>query len=93
MEKLTQPSGDALDWTICGLIAQCAKATPHRMAIIDGHQQIDYQQLLQRASEVAGELAHRGVTSGSLVGVCMQRSWELIATLLGETTADRPQAA
>ena len=83
MEKLTQPSGDALDWTICGLIAQCAKATPHRMAIIDGHQQIDYQQLLQRASEVAGELAHRGVTSGSLVGVCMQRSWELIATLLG----------
>ncbi|WP_246206038.1 amino acid adenylation domain-containing protein [Fulvivirga aurantia] len=58
-------------------------ATPERVAIIDGEKEISYRQLEQRTHEVAGELLQRGLSPGSLVGVCMNRSWELVATLLG----------
>lgn len=71
------------DATICGLIAKQQHTQPNQVAIIDGETNIDYQALMQRANEVAGELKHRGVHTGALVGVCMQRSWELVATLLG----------
>lgn len=69
--------------TICEQIANQMQAHPTRIAIIDGNTEIHYENLRQRVHEVAGELKHRGIPPGSLVGVCMNRSWELIATLLG----------
>lgn len=69
--------------TICGLISQNAQAHPGRPAIIDRNRTVTYGQLTDRAHAIAGELAARGVASGSLVGVCMHRHWELAATLLG----------
>ncbi|HKO92515.1 MAG TPA: amino acid adenylation domain-containing protein, partial [Polyangiaceae bacterium] len=42
-----------------------------------------YQELAQRASQVAHALAARGVRRGDLVGVCLERSGPLLATLLG----------
>ena len=79
---LTLPPSDAEE-TISGLIAKQAQAFPKRTAIIDGETEIDYARLMKRAAEIAGELAARGVAPGSLVGVCLSRTWELIATLLG----------
>lgn len=73
--------------TICGLIAQQVQAHPQRTAIIDGETAIDFQRLIARANAVAGELVTRGVEPGSLVGVCMGRTWELVATLLGALRA------
>ncbi|MEL6536684.1 MAG: AMP-binding protein, partial [Bacteroidota bacterium] len=72
-----------METTICGWIAQQGLAHPKRTAIIDGEVHVDYQGLLQRANQVAGELQHLGVAPGALVGVCMHRTWELVATLLG----------
>ncbi|ELR71700.1 Long-chain-fatty-acid--CoA ligase [Fulvivirga imtechensis AK7] len=69
--------------TIWELIAQQAQAHPKRTAVIDGETTIDFKYLTDRANAVAGELATRGVEPGSLVGVCMSRTWELVATLLG----------
>ncbi len=69
--------------TIWELIAQQAQAYPERTAIIDGEITINFRHLMDRANAVAGELVTRGVAPGSLVGVCMSRSWELVATLLG----------
>lgn len=84
MEKeLAQKSDDHLETTISGLMAKQMLAHPERVAIIDGETNIDYKGLMKRAHEVAGELDSRGVTPGSLVGVCMNRSWELVATLIG----------
>ena len=77
LDKVGVPS------TICELIVQQGSAFPDRTAIIDGETRITYQQLLQRANAVAGELQHRGIAPGSLVGVCMHRTWELVAVLLG----------
>ncbi|MCF7220739.1 amino acid adenylation domain-containing protein [Marilutibacter chinensis] len=69
--------------TIWGLFEKQAQAHPGRTAIIDGHAQIDYAQLAARANAIAGKLVTRGVQPGALVGVCMGRTWELVAALLG----------
>jgi amino acid adenylation domain-containing protein len=69
--------------TIDALIFANAQAHPDKIAVIDGTDRIDYARLIAHASTVADALAARGVPPGSLVGVCMQRSWALAATLLG----------
>ncbi|MEM7582756.1 MAG: amino acid adenylation domain-containing protein, partial [Acidobacteriota bacterium] len=69
--------------TVWSLFAGHAQEHPEQAAIIDGDDEIDYRRLAQRASAIAGELAARGVEPGALVGVCMSRTWQLPATLLG----------
>ncbi len=69
--------------TVWGLIEKQAQAHPAQTAIIDGETEIDYARLTARANAIAGELVARGVQPGSLVGVCMGRTWELVATLVG----------
>jgi amino acid adenylation domain-containing protein len=69
--------------TVWGLIESQAQAHPRRAAIVDGETEIDYERLTERAGAIAGELVARGVEPGSLVGVCMGRTWELVATLVG----------
>ncbi|XZZ60072.1 AMP-binding protein (plasmid) [Microbulbifer sp. SSSA002] len=59
------------------------KAAPHRIAIIDGEVRVSYECLLQRAGAIAAELERRDIQPGALVGVCMKRSWELVAALIG----------
>ena len=80
---MARKTGGDLDATICGLIAKQMLKDPERTAIVDGKTNVDYKGLMKRASEIAGELLSRGVKPGSLVGVCMNRSWELVATLIG----------
>jgi len=69
--------------TIDGLIFAQAETDPHRLALIDGTLRLNYAQLTRSADAVAAALRARGVVSGALVGVCMSRSWRLVATLLG----------
>lgn len=69
--------------TVWGLVEKQAQKHPRRTAVIDGTAEFDYQRLTARADAIAGELAARGVTPGSLIAVCMGRTYELVATLLG----------
>ncbi len=69
--------------TVWGLIEKQARAHPQRTAVLDGETEIGYERLTERASAIAGELVVRGVEPGALVGVCMSRTWELVATLVG----------
>ncbi|WP_444901625.1 amino acid adenylation domain-containing protein [Microbulbifer sp. SSSA007] len=71
------------DISVCSLIAQQMLEAPDRLAIIDGRASVSFKRLLQRASAISAELEIRGIKPGSLVGVCMSRSWELVATLIG----------
>jgi amino acid adenylation domain-containing protein len=76
------PANDPAE-TVWSLIAEQAQAQPQHTALIDGRAEIDYQRLMARADSIAAELVARGVEPGSLVGVCMSRTWELVATLVG----------
>ncbi|WP_253864886.1 amino acid adenylation domain-containing protein [Prauserella halophila] len=68
---------------MCSLIDRWVRDHPGRTAVVDGDVEIDYASLSARADTVAQELLARGVAHGSLVGVCVARTWELVATLLG----------
>ncbi|AUX43561.1 uncharacterized protein SOCE26_050110 [Sorangium cellulosum] len=62
--------------------AQAAR-TPDAAAVISGDRQLTYRELDARANELAHRLREMGVAPGVLVGVCMERSPEMLVGLLG----------
>src|SRR5205814_1223318 len=60
-----------------------AGQTPDGVALIDGERQLTYAELNRRANQLAHHLRARGVGPDDLVGVCLERSAAMVATLLG----------
>ncbi|SHF43843.1 amino acid adenylation domain-containing protein, partial [Seinonella peptonophila] len=58
------------------------KATPHQTALIMGAEKYTYQQVNQRANQLAHFFASKGVQNGSCVGILMNRSIEQIISLI-----------
>ncbi|MBD2357843.1 amino acid adenylation domain-containing protein [Tolypothrix sp. FACHB-123] len=57
--------------------------TPDAVAVIFQDRQLTYQQLNQKANQLAHHLRTLGVKPETLVGVCVERSLEMIIALLG----------
>src|SRR5919202_1401379 len=57
--------------------------TPDAVAVAFENQQLTYRQLNQRANQLAHHLRSLGVGSEVLVGICMERSIEMVVGLLG----------
>ena len=64
-------------------IAQHALTQPNKEAIHDSQGAHSYRQLDERANQVARWLLGRGLARNALVGVCLDRSFDLVAVLLG----------
>ncbi|MEO1740942.1 MAG: amino acid adenylation domain-containing protein, partial [Cyanobacteria bacterium J06629_9] len=64
-------------------IAHQATANPDATAIIFDGECLSYAELERRAHQVAQSLQQRGVTPGSIVGLCIRRSLEMVTALLG----------
>jgi amino acid adenylation domain-containing protein/non-ribosomal peptide synthase protein (TIGR01720 family) len=62
--------------------AQVARS-PHRVAVTCGPQSLTYGELNSRANQVAHALRELGVGPDVLVGICIDRSLELVIGLLG----------
>lgn len=60
-----------------------AEQIPERTAVVCGEQQINYQQLDQRANLVARQLQQQGVLSGDFVGLHVNRSIDAIVGIIG----------
>jgi D-alanine--poly(phosphoribitol) ligase subunit 1 len=60
-----------------------ARLHPDHLALTCGSETRTYDQLNARANQFAHYLASLGVARGSLVGVCLDRSPELMVTILG----------
>jgi len=65
-----------------GFTAQATR-TPNAEAVRFNGQSLNYCQLDQRANQVAAWLRSRGIGPESLVGVCLERSFEMVIALLG----------
>ena len=65
------------------LFEEQAQRTPSRKALLFADQTITYRELNERADSLASLLIDRGIGPDSVVAVCMERSIELIYTLLG----------
>ncbi|MFV2114050.1 amino acid adenylation domain-containing protein [Micromonospora sp. LOL_025] len=64
-------------------VAGWARATPDAPAVSYGDDRLTYAQLDARAGRIAAALRARGCGPGTRVGVCLERSVDLVAALLG----------
>jgi amino acid adenylation domain-containing protein len=69
--------------TIHGFFEQQARRTPLRRAVADRERTFNYADLNRRAEQFARHLRKLGVRPEVKVGLCMERSIEMIAALLG----------
>ena len=69
--------------TLHGLIEAQALRTPDAPALIFEGETLNCRRLNRRANKLARYLLAQGISRGSLVGVCMERSVEMVVALLG----------
>ncbi|MDF7799395.1 amino acid adenylation domain-containing protein [Pontiellaceae bacterium B1224] len=69
--------------TVTGWVAQGIAATHDEKALIFGGVSLTYSELDALSSRIANYLISEGVEKGDAVGICLNRSVELVATLLG----------
>jgi amino acid adenylation domain-containing protein len=65
------------------LFERQAARTPSAVAVVFGEQQLTFAQLDARANKIARHLQRLGVSADSVVALCLERSVEMIAGLLG----------
>ncbi|KOG77953.1 MULTISPECIES: non-ribosomal peptide synthetase [Streptomyces] len=73
--------------TLPRAFARVAAAAPDAIALCDGGTELSYRELDERSARIAAGLRARGVRRGDRVGVCLERSAELVVTLLGVVRA------
>ncbi|RBL91356.1 non-ribosomal peptide synthase/polyketide synthase [Chitinophaga flava] len=71
------------DKTIDTLFAEQAVLHPLVTAVVAGGQTLSYNELEQRSNQLAHYLQHIGVNNGTYVGICIERSLEMIVGILG----------
>jgi amino acid adenylation domain-containing protein/non-ribosomal peptide synthase protein (TIGR01720 family) len=69
------------DTTLVELFSQQVARTPDATAVVFEGSSLTYAELDARVDKLAGQLAARGVAPGSIVGVHLDRSFELIIAL------------
>jgi amino acid adenylation domain-containing protein len=71
------------DQTVIGLFESVAEKTPGAIALLGENETLTYGELNRRANQLAHYLADKGVKEETLVPVCMNRSVDLIVSILG----------
>ena len=69
--------------TIVSLFESQVKETPEAIALLFGEEQLSYRALNERANQLAHYLQNQGVGVGTLVSLCLERSIEIVISLLG----------
>ena len=73
--------------TLIDLFEEQVKQTPDAEALVCGTRRLTYRELHAYATRVARRLESLGVEKETLVGVCLERSWRMIAAILGTLKA------
>ena len=59
-----------------------AEKIPESIALVHHEKRITYRELKNRANQLACDLVHRGISPDDLVGICVERSAEMIVAML-----------
>ncbi|RZL84118.1 MAG: amino acid adenylation domain-containing protein, partial [Variovorax sp.] len=79
----TQAKHYEVERSLQGVFEAQAALTPDAIALSDGTRQLSYAQLNAQANRIAHRLRALGVGPDTLVGLCMERSADLVIGLLG----------
>lgn len=71
------------DKSVTALIEEQAQRTPHAVAVSSEEGQLTYAQLNAQANQIARYLRRLGVGPEAPVGMCMERSLEMVKALVG----------
>jgi amino acid adenylation domain-containing protein len=69
--------------TLHAIFSRVASRFPDRIAVSDDRTQLTYHELDQRAEQLAGALRAAGVERDQRVGLCIERSCDLVVGVLG----------
>src|SRR5262249_27046328 len=75
------------DHCIHELFENQVERAPNAVAVVFGSEQLSYRELNQRANQLANYLRNIGVRSNTFVGICVQRSLEMIIAVLATLKA------
>lgn len=73
--------------TLSELVTRQAEATPDAVAVVAEDGTADYTELLGRARAAADALVAAGIGPGHVVGVCVERSLDMVVALTGTVLA------
>jgi amino acid adenylation domain-containing protein/non-ribosomal peptide synthase protein (TIGR01720 family) len=83
-EQWNRTEGDySIEDCVHRLIEAQAAQTPDAEAVVCGDERLNYRELNARANQLAHHLRRLGVGAESRVGVCVERSIEMIVAVLG----------
>ncbi|MHB8065926.1 MAG: amino acid adenylation domain-containing protein, partial [Ruminiclostridium sp.] len=71
------------DKTIHQLFEEQVEKTPDNIAVVFGKQQLTYRELNRKANQLATALRKKGVKAGTIVGIMLERSIEMIVGIMG----------
>ncbi len=77
-----QPTPYSTDVCLHHLFEQQVALHPQKTALVINDQQLSYEQLNARANQLAHCLMSKGVKPDSLVGICAERSFDMVVGLL-----------
>jgi amino acid adenylation domain-containing protein len=69
--------------TVSDMLAQQAQRTPDATALVFRDQSLSYRQLDERSNQLAHYLRAQGATTDTLIGICIERSIEMVVGLFG----------
>lgn len=72
---------------VLDLVRDQVRARPDAMAVHSGHDRFTYRELWDRTATITDRLRAAGIEAEQRVGVCLDRSAELVAALLGVLAA------
>jgi len=71
------------DKTIHRLFEEQVEKTPEHLAVVFEGERLTYRQLNEKANQLAHLLREKGVTAGTIVGIMMERSLDMIIGMVG----------
>jgi amino acid adenylation domain-containing protein len=73
----------SLKWCVHQFFEQQVEQTPEAIALVQGEHELSYEELNQRANRLAHYLCTLGIGPEISVGICLERSLEMIISVLG----------
>ena len=87
MQEITETATQSRSADCVQLFEAQVARTPEATAVVSGDTQLSYRDLNARANQLARELVRLGVGPDSLVGICLERSPQMVVAVLATLKA------